>query len=272
MYSSSKVQNEIDIKKSNLNYIILRLGSVYGYSLDTMRINIMPNLFSKITSQNGTIKLFADGKQLKSLVNIIDVARCMKFMEENDKINKETFHLVNEQLSVKDVANLCKEINPKVNLINSNNETPNLGYTLSNKKLLKTGFKFLYNIENSLKEMINQWSFSNDNNGLEHIHKGKNEYVDKRGSIINYELPEPINLVGYIDSKKGTIRANHYHPIQEQKCLLVKGQFISIYKDLISNKSQKITHVVNEGDLIVTKPNVAHAMVFTKKFYFFKFS
>ncbi len=55
MYSKSKVQNEIDIKNSNNDYVILRLGSVYGYSLDTMRINIMPNLFSKITSQNGKI-------------------------------------------------------------------------------------------------------------------------------------------------------------------------------------------------------------------------
>ena len=81
MYSSSKVQNEEDIRKSNKNYIILRLGSVYGYSLDTMRINIMPNLFSKIASQNGTIKLFSGGKQIKSLVPLIDVVRCMKFME-----------------------------------------------------------------------------------------------------------------------------------------------------------------------------------------------
>jgi len=49
MYSSSKVQNEIDIKNSKKNYIILRLGSVYGYSsTDTMRINIMANLFSHI--------------------------------------------------------------------------------------------------------------------------------------------------------------------------------------------------------------------------------
>ncbi len=46
-YSSSKVQNEKDIKNSKKNYVILRLGSVYGYSTDTMRINIMPNLFSK---------------------------------------------------------------------------------------------------------------------------------------------------------------------------------------------------------------------------------
>ena len=45
VYSSSKFQNEKDIKNSNKNYVILRLGSVYGYSsTDTMRINIMPNL------------------------------------------------------------------------------------------------------------------------------------------------------------------------------------------------------------------------------------
>ena len=81
-YSSSKAINEQQLKKSGKNYIILRLGSVYGYSTDTMRIDIMPNLFSKIASQNGTLKLFAGGRQIKSLVPVIDVARCFKFMEE----------------------------------------------------------------------------------------------------------------------------------------------------------------------------------------------
>ena len=47
-------------KNSDKNYVILRLGSVFGYSAtDTMRINIMPNLFSKIASQNGEINLFS---------------------------------------------------------------------------------------------------------------------------------------------------------------------------------------------------------------------
>ena len=63
----SKAINEDQLKKSGKNYIILRLGSVYGYSTDSMRIDIMPNLFSKITSQNGTLKLFAGGRQIKSL-------------------------------------------------------------------------------------------------------------------------------------------------------------------------------------------------------------
>ena len=67
-YSSSKAINEKQLKDSGKNYVILRLGSVYGYSTDTARIDIMPNLFSKIASQNGTIKLFAGGRQTKSLV------------------------------------------------------------------------------------------------------------------------------------------------------------------------------------------------------------
>ena len=50
-YACSKVINEKQLKSSGKNYIILRLGSVYGYSTDTARIDIMPNLFSKIASR-----------------------------------------------------------------------------------------------------------------------------------------------------------------------------------------------------------------------------
>ena len=63
-YANSKAINEKQLKSSGKNYIILRLGSVYGYSTDTARIDIMPNLFSKIASQNGTLKLFAGGRQI----------------------------------------------------------------------------------------------------------------------------------------------------------------------------------------------------------------
>ena len=263
-YATGKANNENQLINSGKKYIILRLGSVYGYSADSTRLDIMPNLFSMIASQNGQIKLFSGGRQTKSLVSLIDVARCFKFMEEDESINSEIFHVTKESVTVKQVAEICKKNNPKVILRETNDDVPNSGYTLSNKKLLKSGFKFLYNLENSIKEMITKWSKQNINRNLEFVKKGEKEFVDKRGKISNHELPEPINLVGFIESKKGTVRANHYHPIQEQKCILTKGQFISVYQDLLNEKSQKITHVVNEGDLIVTKPNVAHAMVFSK--------
>jgi nucleoside-diphosphate-sugar epimerase len=263
-YSSSKAINENQLKRSGKNYVILRLGSVYGYSSDSMRIDIMPNLFSKIASQNGTLKLFAGGRQIKSLVPLIDVARCFKFMEEKNEINTETFNLTKETLTVKDVAEVCKKHNPKILLKETNDEVPNLGFSLSNKKLLNTGFEFLYNLDQSIKEMIQKWSKQNLIKDLEHVRDGNNLFVDDRGTISNHELTEPINLIGLIDSKKGTIRANHYHPQQEQKCLFTKGQIIEVFQDIINPNSPKITQVVNAGQLSIIKPNVAHTMVFTK--------
>lgn len=263
-YSKSKVQNERDIISSGKKYIILRLGSVYGYSVDATRINIMPNLFSKIASLNGTIKLFSSGRQLKSLVSLIDVVRCLKFMADNENIFNEIFNLSKENVTVKEVAKICQGINRKVSIIVTNDQIPNLGYTLSNKKLLKFGFDFLYDLKNSIKEMINKWTDQNLNYDLEYTYNGSKEFIDQRGKISNFELTEPINLIGYIYSKKNTVRANHYHPIQEQKCLVIKGQFISVIKNLL-DKDQKIeTRIINEGDMVVTKPNVAHSMLFIK--------
>jgi nucleoside-diphosphate-sugar epimerase/quercetin dioxygenase-like cupin family protein len=263
-YSFSKASNEKQIKNSGKKYIILRLGSVYGYSNDATRINIMPNLFSKIASQEGTISLFAAGRQIKNLVPLIDVARCFKNMEEREDISYETFNLTKDTVTVKEVAEICKKYSPKVILKETNDEIPNLGFSLSNNKILKTGFKFLYNLEENIKEMIFKWSRQNLKKDFEYVLDGENEYIDSRGKISNHELTEPVNLIGLISSKQGTIRANHYHPQQEQKCLFTKGQIIEVFQNILSPNSLKITQVVNEGQMSIIKPNVAHAMVFSK--------
>ena len=263
-YGKSKAINEEQLKKSGKNYIILRLGSVYGYSSDTARIDIMANHFAKTASQDGTLRLFAGGKQIKSLVPLIDVARSFKFMEERADIKKQLFNLTKETVTVKEVAEICKKYNPKITLRETNDEIPNLGFSLSNKKILKTGFKFLYALDESLKEMIYKWSKQDFIKDLEYVRDGDNEFIDNRGKISNHELTEPINMIGLIESKKGTIRANHYHPQQEQKCLFTKGQIIEIFQDILNPNSPKVTQVVNEGQLSVIKPNVAHTMVFSK--------
>ena len=263
-YAIGKDKNEEQIKNSNKNYVILRLGSVYGYSNDATRLNIMPNLFSMISSQNGTIRLFGGGKQLKTLVPLIDTARCFKFMEERKDIKSEIFNVSKDKVTVQEVANICKKFNPKTQIIKTNDKIPNPGYSMTNKKLLDTGFKFLYALEESIKDMIYKWSKKDLRKDLEYVKNGENEYADSRGKISNHELTEPINMIGLIDSKKGTMRANHYHPQQEQKCLFTKGQIIEVFQDILNPNSPKITQVVNEGQLSVIKPNVAHTMVFTE--------
>jgi len=185
-------------------------------------------------------------------------------MEEKKEISFEVFNLTKDTVTVKEVAEICKKHNPNVTLRETNDEIPNMGFSLSNKKILSTGFKFLYALDESIKEMILKWSKQDLIKDLEHVRDGNNEFIDERGKISNHELTEPINLIGLIDSKKGTIRANHFHPQQEQKCLFTKGQIIEVFQDILNPNSPKITQVVNEGQLSIIKPNVAHTMVFTK--------
>ena len=81
-----------------------------------MRIDISKkNLFSKIASQNGVLKLFAGGRQVKSLVPLIDVARCFKFMEERNDIYSETFSLTKETITVKKLLTFAKIITLTLN-------------------------------------------------------------------------------------------------------------------------------------------------------------
>jgi len=263
-YSKGKVQTEEDLEKSGKNYVVLRLGSAHGYGGDSMRINIMPNLFSKMSAAGNPIKLFGGGVQWKSLVSVYDVVRCMKFMAEQNDINREVFHLCNENKTVKEVAEICKEFVPNLDLIETDDEIPNEGYTLSNTKLLETGFEFKYNIRDSIKEMIEHWSDKQEESRevLEYKFNGGKEFVDERGRITNYELPEPINWIGWIESKKGTVRANHWHPIQQQKCILISGRYISVFKDLKTPNAPMTTQLMEPGDVVVTEPQVAHTMVF----------
>ena len=261
-YSKGKVQSENDLISSGKDYVILRLGSLYGNSQDSTRLNIMPNLFSKISSTNGEIKLFGGGKQLKSLVSVIDVARCMEFVEDNKNIKNEIYHCINEQLTVQQVAEICKKQNKNLKITVTKDTIPNLGYSLSNEKIKKAGFRFLYKIEPSIKEMVESWTDKVLISENEEIEGGKDNYIDERGVISNYYFDDYVNMIGYVESKKGTQRGDHYHPVQTQKCLLIKGQYISITKDLSDENSVLETRLINPGDLSTIPPYVAHTMVF----------
>ena len=50
-----------------------------------------------------------------------------------------------------------------------NDPIPNEGFSLSNKKILDKGFKFLYALDESIKEMIGKWSKQNLIKDLEHV-------------------------------------------------------------------------------------------------------
>ena len=81
---------------------------------------------------------------------------------------------------------------------------------------------------------------------------------DERGIISNI-LEEPINHVAIIKSKKGAIRANHYHPNQIQYVYLVSGRYESVSKDLKNEDTEIEKIIIEPGSLVITPPMIAHA-------------
>jgi len=96
----------------------------------------------------------------------------------------------------------------------------------------------------------------------EYAVKSVNPFRDARGNIENYDLICPVNMANIITSKKGSIRANHYHPEQLQQVLIVSGRYVSVCKDLLTPDATTNSMVVAAGDLVVTPPMVAHTMIF----------
>jgi len=95
----------------------------------------------------------------------------------------------------------------------------------------------------------------------ETVKKIRPVFEDERGAITNV-LEEPISHVAIVTSKKGSIRANHYHPKQIQYIYLISGSYESTSKDLNNKDSTDEKIIIKLGDLVITPPMIVHAMRF----------
>ena len=94
-----------------------------------------------------------------------------------------------------------------------------------------------------------------------------NSHNDERGSIQPlYDLPT--KSVVLLTSKKGTVRANHYHLTDWHYCYVTEGEIIYYHRPH-GSKEMPENVTVRAGQLFFTPPMVDHAMVFTKDTTFF---
>lgn len=73
-----------------------------------------------------------------------------------------------------------------------------------------------------------------------------------------------------ISSKKGTVRANHYHKTDWHYCYVLSGE-IDYYERPHGSAENPGKTTLNAGDMFFTGPMVDHAMVFTRDTEFLTF-
>ena len=95
-------------------------------------------------------------------------------------------------------------------------------------------------------------------------------FVDLRGSI--QPLVDSImKSAVMIESKAGSLRANHYHKTDWHYCYVISGKIEYYYKELNSDKKTELI-VVEKGNMVFTPPLVEHCMKFPEDTLFLTLS
>ena len=100
--------------------------------------------------------------------------------------------------------------------------------------------------------------------------KTSKTFRDKRGwlkKILDGNFSSCIEVY----SKKGTIRANHYHKKDKHFIYIISGEILYFRKDLKKNAKNKVT-LMKKNDLFFTPMMQEHMAYFTKNTHFLAFS
>jgi len=95
------------------------------------------------------------------------------------------------------------------------------------------------------------------------IIKLANPFTDERGTIQNLLSLDELQSVVVIESKKGTIRANHYHKTDWHYCYVMSGA-IDYYSNKVGSDAKPNLTKIKSGELFFTPHLVEHAMYFTE--------
>ncbi len=102
------------------------------------------------------------------------------------------------------------------------------------------------------------------------IIKMEKPFVDARG-IIQPLVDVDMKSALMISSRKGTVRANHYHKTDWHYCYVITGA-IDYFERPVGSKRKPRKVRVNAGELFFTPPMVEHAMLFVKDTVFLTLS
>ena len=95
-------------------------------------------------------------------------------------------------------------------------------------------------------------------------------FIDARGEIqplVDMMMESAV----MIESKKGSLRANHYHKTDWHYCYVISGA-IDYYHRLTGSTSTPETITIKQGEMVFTPPMVDHGMTFPEDTVFLTLS
>ncbi len=157
LYAETKIKGEqsiLDSVDENFSPVILRMGTLYGYS-PNMRFDLVVNLLTAQAIFDKKISIFG-GNQWRPFLHLYDAAdaylQCLEAPLE--KIKGEIFNVVSENLKIVDIGNILCSIFPSLEMKVADKLIDLRNYRVSSSKIkYAIGFEPQFKIKDGIAEI-----------------------------------------------------------------------------------------------------------------------
>ena len=228
----------------NLNSYIIRPATVCGFS-ERMRLDLSVNILTFSALKNKMITVFG-GNQLRPNIHIKDMVRVYEhFLFKRNKTGIYNAGFENEKII--NIAKKSKKIECKIKAKNSNDPR---SYRLNSDKLIKSGFKPHFGINDAIKELTSRYK--------------KNELIDNPKSYnINCSKRKLKNKSSFVSGNFNVIHNGHIRLFKFARSLSDK-LIVGLYSDDIASDSVEIN--MNDRLEALKEINIIDEIVIIKKF------
>ena len=157
-YAECKIREEKYIqstsKKNKMNFVILRLGTIYGAS-PGMRFHTAVNKFCYQASLNKPLTIWKTAlNQKRPYLDLNDAIRCIKLIIAKNLFYNDIYNVITNNITLKDLITIIKKYK-KIKIKKVSNKIMNqLSYEVSDKKINELGFKPKGNIGLQIKKTL----------------------------------------------------------------------------------------------------------------------
>lgn len=153
-YASTKLEAETYVVENAADYIIFRLGTLYGLSDEhsRLRFDLVANILTLRAVQGETLKVFG-GEQWRPLLHVRDVAYATDYCIKNNI--QGLFNLSECNVRISDLAKTITDLVIDSNVEYSDMKFEDLrNYKVTNKRILDTGWQPKEDLNSGIEEMV----------------------------------------------------------------------------------------------------------------------
>jgi len=153
LYASTKLEAEQYIVANAKDYLIFRLGTLYGISDEhsRLRFDLVANILTLRAVTHQPLTVFG-GEQWRPLLHVRDVSHAVKYCLENNIYG--LYNLSEKNVIIKELAETISKIVPDTKITYQDMKFEDQrNYHVKNDKILSTGWKPVFNLEDGILEM-----------------------------------------------------------------------------------------------------------------------